>query len=58
MATRLLHTMGVNLQKMYGKILDIMGVSDERYRDLMKNVQTAGEYLEGLRRSWISTAGI
>lgn len=42
-ATRLLHTMGINLQNMYQKILDIMGVSDERYRDLMKNIHTAGE---------------
>ncbi|MDD2959219.1 MAG: ATP-dependent Clp protease ATP-binding subunit [Lachnospiraceae bacterium] len=42
-ATRLLHTMGVNLQKMYMRILDIMGVTEERYKDLMKNVRTAGE---------------
>lgn len=42
-ATRLLHTMEVNLQKLYSKILDIMGVTEDRYRDLMKNVRTAGE---------------
>ena len=42
-ATRLLHTMNVNLQKLYSKIMDIMGVTDERYKDLMKNVRTAGE---------------
>lgn len=42
-ATRLLHTMGVNLQKMYRKILDIMGISDDRYKDLMKNTRIAGE---------------
>ena len=42
-ATRLLHTMNVNLQKLYSKIMDIMGVTDEKYKDLMKNVRTAGE---------------
>ena len=42
-ATRLLHTMGVNLQKMYHKILEIMGIEDERSRDLMKNTRSAGE---------------
>lgn len=36
-AARLLHTMGVNLQTVYGKILDIMGVDDDRYQDLMHN---------------------
>ena len=46
-AARLLHTMDVNLQKLYGKILDIMGVTDERYRDLMKNVRIAGEVSGG-----------
>lgn len=46
-ATRLMHTMGVNLQKVYGKILDIIGVSDDRYRDLMKNTRSAGETAPG-----------
>ena len=42
-AARLLHTMGVNLQKLYRRILDIMGIDDERYKDLMKNTRSAGE---------------
>ena len=42
-ATRLLYTMEINLQKMYRKLLDICGVPEERSRDLMKNVRTAGE---------------
>lgn len=47
-AARLLHTMGVNLQTVYGKILDIMGVEDDRYQDLMRNVRSAGEASGGL----------
>ncbi len=46
-AARLLHTMGVNLQTVYGKILDIMGVDDDRYQDLMHNVRSAGEAASG-----------
>lgn len=46
-AARLLHTMGVNLQTVYGKLLDIMGVDDERYQDLMRNVRSAGETFPG-----------
>lgn len=46
-ATRLLHTLGVNLQNMYRKILDILGVEEERYRDLAKNIKSAGENIQG-----------
>lgn len=42
-AARLLHTMGVNLQKLYRRIIEIMGIDDERYKDLMKNTRSAGE---------------
>ena len=42
-AARLLHTMEVNLPNLYRQLLDIMGVTDERSRDLMKNTRTAGE---------------
>ena len=35
-AARLLHTMGVNIQKMYMEILGIMGVSEERYREIAR----------------------
>lgn len=33
-ATRLLHTMGVNLQKLYRVILDSMGIPEEVYREM------------------------
>lgn len=33
--TRLLHTMGVNLQKLYKSILDSMGVDEETYKEMM-----------------------
>lgn len=36
-ATRLLHTMGVNIQKLYMAILDSMGVEEEMYRELAQN---------------------
>lgn len=38
-ATRLLHTMGVNLQKLYMAILDSMGVEEEMYKELAQNVR-------------------
>ncbi len=41
--TRLLHTMGVNLQKLYSRIMDIMGVTDKRYRSLKRNAHSARE---------------
>lgn len=33
-ATRLLHTMGINLQKLYMTILDTMGIEEEMYKEL------------------------
>ncbi len=33
-ATRLLHTMGVNIQKLYMNILDTMGIQEDMYREL------------------------
>lgn len=38
-ATRLLHTMGINLQKMYMAILDSMGIAEEMYRELAQNAK-------------------
>ena len=38
-ATRLLHTMGVNLQKLYRAILDSMGISEEIYRELSQGAR-------------------
>jgi len=38
-ATRLLHTMGVNIQKLYMAILDSMGVEEEMYRELAQNAR-------------------
>ncbi len=46
-ATRLLYTMGINIQKLYLAILEIMGISDEAYKDLMKNTKTNGEKPQG-----------
>lgn len=40
-ATRLLHTMGVNLQKLYTAILDSMGVEEEVYREMAQNARNA-----------------
>ncbi len=42
-AARLLHTMEVNLQDLYVRLLDVMGVTDEKQRDLMKNTRAAGD---------------
>ena len=42
-AARLLHTMGINLQKMYMDILDIMGVSEDKYKEIARNAKAASE---------------
>ena len=41
--TRLLYTMQTDIQKMYRMLLDILDAPEERSRDLMRNVRTAGE---------------
>ncbi len=38
-AARLLHTLGVNLQKVYMDLVEIMGVPEEKYKELMKNAR-------------------
>lgn len=38
-ATRLLHTMGANIQKLYMAILDSMGVEEEMYKELAQNAR-------------------
>ena len=40
-ATRLLHTMGVNLQKLYRAILDSMGIPEEVYREMNQGARNA-----------------
>ena len=42
-ATRLLHTMEVNLRLVYKTLLDLADAPEDRPRDLMRNVRTAGE---------------
>ena len=38
-ATRLLHTLGVNIQKLYLSILDSMGIEEEMYKELAQNAR-------------------
>ena len=38
-AARLLHTMGVNLQKLYMNILDTMGIQEDMYKELAANAR-------------------
>ena len=40
-ASRLLHTMGINLQKLYMAILDTMGVEEEMYKELAQKAKAA-----------------
>ncbi|MDY3918959.1 MAG: ATP-dependent Clp protease ATP-binding subunit [Candidatus Limivivens sp.] len=40
-ATRLLHTMGINLQKLYMEILDTMGIEEEMYKELANNARNS-----------------
>ena len=40
---RLLHTMQVDLQKLFRTLLDILDAPEERSRDLMRNIRTAGD---------------
>lgn len=40
-ATRLLHTMGINLQKLYMSILDSMGIEESMYKELTQNAKAA-----------------
>ena len=42
-ATRLLHTMGVNLQKLYRAILDSMGIPEEVYREMNQGARNANQ---------------
>ncbi|MCD8337900.1 MAG: ATP-dependent Clp protease ATP-binding subunit [Lachnospiraceae bacterium] len=41
-ATRLLHTMGINLQKLFSDIIEVTGISEEKYRELARQVRTEG----------------
>ena len=40
-ATRLRHTLGVNLQKLYMSILDSMGIEEEMYKELAQHARNA-----------------
>ena len=39
-AARLLHTMNADLQRIYTMLMDIMGITDEKSRDLMHNIRS------------------
>lgn len=41
-AARLLHTMGVNLQKLYADLAAVMGIPEEKSKELIKNVHGDG----------------
>lgn len=41
-AARLLHTLGVNLQKLYTELAGIMGIPEERYRELLRGAKPDG----------------
>ncbi|MCD8074064.1 MAG: ATP-dependent Clp protease ATP-binding subunit [Lachnospiraceae bacterium] len=41
-ATRLLHTMGINLQKLFSDIIEVTGISEEKYRELARQVRAEG----------------
>ncbi|MCD7737225.1 MAG: ATP-dependent Clp protease ATP-binding subunit, partial [Lachnospiraceae bacterium] len=41
-ATRLLHTMGINLQKLFSDIIEVTGIPEEKYRELVKQVRNEG----------------
>lgn len=41
-AARLLHTLGVNIQKVYMELVQVMGIPEEKYRELVKNAREAG----------------
>lgn len=38
-AARLLHTMGVSLQKLYMDLVTVMGIPEEKYKDFLKNAK-------------------
>lgn len=39
-AARLLHTMGVSLQKLYADLASVMGIPEEKYKELARNGRT------------------
>lgn len=41
-AARLLHTLGVNLQKLYMDLATVMGLPEDKYKDLVKNARSDG----------------
>ena len=43
LGARLLHTMDINMPELYKRLMDVMGISDERARDFFKNTRSAGE---------------
>ncbi len=42
-ATRLLHTLDVNIQRMYLEILKVMGVTEEQYKEIARETKAARE---------------
>ncbi len=39
-ATRLLHTMGVNIQKLFSDLVEVSGLPEEKYKELMKQIRS------------------
>ncbi len=39
-ATRLLHTMGINLQKLFSDAIDVTGISEDKYKELVKMMRS------------------
>ncbi len=39
-ATRLLHTMGINLQKLFSDLIEVSGLPEEKYKDLVKQIRS------------------
>ncbi len=47
LATKLLHTMGVQVQKLFITALGSLGLEEDRYKDYMKTVNRGGDNQEG-----------
>ncbi|MCD8105042.1 MAG: ATP-dependent Clp protease ATP-binding subunit [Lachnospiraceae bacterium] len=41
-ATRLLHTMKINLQKLFSELVEVTGVSEEKYREFVRQIRAEG----------------
>ncbi|MCC8044575.1 MAG: ATP-dependent Clp protease ATP-binding subunit [Clostridiales bacterium] len=41
-ATRLLHTMKINLQKLFSDLVEVTGIPEEKYRDFVRQIRSEG----------------